>query len=487
MTTTGPDPHLPAVHLRPPRGWVNDPNGLVFHDGRYHVFFQYNPHSARHQDMHWGHFTSTDLLHWEPLPIALAPDPAPDGDDAGGVWSGNAVSHEGRLSVFYAARHPDRWYQPVAGAVSTDGITFTKHTDLLVPEPPDGLVMFRDPYVWRDGDRWRMLVGAALADGRGAAVQYTSDDLEKWTHQGIFFASAPRPLAGGADTEEGWECAQYAPFGDGRGAFLVSAWDPEEGARCTAAWTGHEAAGGFGGGFGGAFEPDGEPRRLDHGPDFYAPALLPAPDGRTLMWAWSWEARDEPRVGAPSAWTDAAGWAGMLTLPRELSLTAEGRLAQRPARELLGLRGARLLESSSASGPADLGPIGPATDLVARLEGDAGLRVVTSADGAEYLEIRRDPGTGEIAVDRTHASLDPRARRGHWRLPGPRGDAPAELRVLLDHSIAELFTAEGEALTVRFYPVGGAAWRLRSTGTSTSHCTVDAWELGSRFGSCNGP
>ncbi|MGX6739520.1 glycoside hydrolase family 32 protein [Streptomyces xantholiticus] len=464
------DPHFPAVHLRPPRNWLNDPNGLVFHDGHYHVFFQYNPRSARHADMHWGHFRSPDLLNWELLPIALAPTPG--GEDPDGVWSGNAVESGGELVAFYSARHPERWYQPIARAVSRDGgVTFTKQQRMAVAEPPAGTTMFRDPYVWRDGDRWRMLVGAALKDGRGAAVQYSSTDLVEWEYQGVFLARAPEPLPGGGNTEEGWECAQYAHFGEGRGAVLVSAWDLDEGALCTAAWPGHEKEEAF---------VAGAPQRLDHGPDFYAPALLHAPDGRWLLWAWLWEARDEVRVGAPSAWTDEAGWAGMLSLPREVTLGPEGSLLQRPAREIERLRRHRRVCSTGEARterPVDLGEIDSVCDITARLASEGGLRLITDEAGSEYLDIVRDPDTGEVVVDRSHASLDPRARRGSWRLPA--GTGPVDLRVVLDRSAAEVFTAEGQALTLRLYPVGGAPWRLQATATGSAPVpyTVEAWDL----------
>ncbi|MEV0173685.1 glycoside hydrolase family 32 protein [Streptomyces sp. NPDC050803] len=463
MADTAHDPHFPALHLRPPANWLNDPNGLVFHDGRYHVYFQYNPHSARHADMHWGHFRSSDLLTWELLPNALAPTPG--GEDAEGVWSGNAVEADGHLVAFYSAKRPDRWYQPVTSAVSDDGgTTFSKREGLLIPDPPPDTVMFRDPYVWRDGDRWRMLVGAGLSDGRGAALQYSAGtDLTDWTYQGIFLARAPEPLPGGGNTEEGWECAQYAHFGDGRGVVLVSAWDPQEGALCTAAWPGREENGAF---------TAVAPQRLDHGPDFYAPALLPAPDGRWLMWAWIWEARDEERVGAPSTWTDAVGWAGMLSLPRELTLADDGTVRQRPARELDQLRRGQSIRASG-DGPADLGEIAPVSDITARLDTTGGLRLTTDASGDEYLDITRDPATGEVIVDRSHASLDSRAKKGSWRLPAPEG--PVDLRIVLDRSVVEVFTAEGQALTLRLYPVGGAPWHLRTTASAPY--AVEAWDL----------
>jgi beta-fructofuranosidase len=465
------DPHFPAVHLRPPANWLNDPNGLVFHDGHYHVYFQYNPHSARHADMHWGHYRSPDLVHWELLPVALAPTPG--GDDQGGVWSGNAVeADDGSLVAFYSARHPRRWHQPVTSAVSRDGgTTFTKRGRLLIPEPPDGTTMFRDPYVWRDGDRWRMVVGAALADGRAAALEYVSDDLEDWHYRGVFLARPPTALPGGRSTEEGWECAQYAGFPDGTGTVLASAWDPEEGASCAIHWRGREQDGAF---------HAGAPQLLDHGPDFYAPALLVAPDGRRLMWAWIWEARDEERVGAPSTWTDEAGWAGMLSLPRELTPGPDGALVQRPARELLGLRGERRITAAGTARPhhpVELGEVSRSSDLLVTLDPGASLRLLTSGDGREYLDVRHDADTGEIVVDRDHASLDPRAEGGSWRLPAEQ--RTASLRILLDHSVAEVFTAAGHTLTLRFYPVGDGPWRLETgaTDVDTAAYTVQAWDL----------
>ncbi len=82
--------HLPSLHLRPRRNWINDPTGLVLHNGSYHVFHQYNPNSAKWGDMHWGHFRSADLINWQEEPVALAPTQG--GEDADGVFSGNAVS-----------------------------------------------------------------------------------------------------------------------------------------------------------------------------------------------------------------------------------------------------------------------------------------------------------------------------------------------------------------------------------------------------------
>lgn len=273
VSTAPLDLHRPVAHLRPPRNWINDPNGLVFHDGHYHVFYQYNPYGTRHANMHWGHFRSRDLISWEPLPIALTP--APGGVDADGCFSGNAVSDGDRLVAFYSAYRRDRWDQLVTTATSHDGgLTFTPRRELLIPEPPDGTTMYRDPYVWQDGDRWRMLVGATLTDGRAAVLLYDSPDLETWTYRGPFCAGAPEPVGMGTGllTGEGWECPQYLPAADasGRGVLIISAWDDHDGPRAVVALSGEDC--------GDTFEA-GPPLLLDHGPDCYAPALLRAPGG----------------------------------------------------------------------------------------------------------------------------------------------------------------------------------------------------------------
>lgn len=463
------DPHFPVAHLRPPANWINDPNGLVHHNRHYHVFFQCNPYGAEHANMHWGHFRSRDLVTWESLPIALTPTPG--WHDADGCFSGNAVSDGDRLLAFYSAYLAERWWQPVAAAESHDGgLTWGKHPNLLIPEPPAGTTMYRDPYVWRAGNAWRMLVGAALDDGRGAALLYESTrdapDADAWTYRGAFHVAADEPTETGT-APIGWECPQYADYGDRRGLLITSLWDPETGPRGVVAWSGHEHEGRL---------ADTERHVLDHGPDCYAPALLHAPDGRWLLWGWAWEARD-PR------WVQESGWSGVLTVPRELTLAEDGRPRQRPAAEVTGLRAAHLIQATGSvqhDDTADLGEVTRSVDLTARLDtsGQAGLRILTNPAGTEYLEIRQDRDTGELIVDRDHASLDQRARGGAYRIPG-LVDEPCDLRIIVDHSIAEVFTATGEALTIRFYPSGATPWRLQAFAAPGARLnyTVDAWEM----------
>lgn len=129
---------------------------------------------------------------------------------------------------------------------------------------------------------------------------------------------------------------------------------------------------------------------------------------------------------------------------------------------------------------ADLGEVPRGFHLAARLEtsGEAGLRLLTAPDGSEYLDIRLDAAAGQLIVDRDHASLDPRARVGTYRIPCPSGE-PIDLRVIVDHSIAEVFLSTGRALTLRFYPVADGPWHLqaRAAPGASMRYAVDAWEL----------
>ena len=92
------DPWYPKYHLSPPKGWMNDPNGLIYYDGYYHAFFQHNPYDVVWGTMHWGHARSTDMLQWEHLPIALEPSLTEDID---GIYSGSAVNDNGTLTLIY--------------------------------------------------------------------------------------------------------------------------------------------------------------------------------------------------------------------------------------------------------------------------------------------------------------------------------------------------------------------------------------------------
>jgi beta-fructofuranosidase len=155
----------PRYHLAARAGWMNDPNGLVWFDGWYHAFYQHHPYSTQWGPMHWGHARSKDLVHWEHLPVALAPEGAEDKD---GCFSGSAVVDGDTLALIYTGHKfhgdPDdeaNLYQVQCLATSRDGIHFSREG--MVVDTPPGLHHFRDPKVWREGraGTWSSVRGTA--------------------------------------------------------------------------------------------------------------------------------------------------------------------------------------------------------------------------------------------------------------------------------------------------------------------------------------
>lgn len=176
----------PHYHLAARAGWINDPNGLVWFDGWYHAFYQHHPYSTQWGPMHWGHARSKDLVHWEHLPVALAPEGPEDKD---GCFSGSAVVDGDTLALIYTGHkfHGDpgdeaNLYQVQCLATSRDGIHFERQG--MVVDTPPGMHHFRDPKVWREGDSWYMIVGAREGD-TGQVRLYRSADLRQWQDAGV--------------------------------------------------------------------------------------------------------------------------------------------------------------------------------------------------------------------------------------------------------------------------------------------------------------
>ncbi len=178
-------------HFRPQRGWINDPNGLVYFDGYYHVFYQHAPdyEVPWHQPMHWGHARTKDFLHWENLPVALHPDMPYDKD---GCWSGTAIVKEDTLYLFYASidrsESDGRSEQSVSIAYSKDGIHFEKYAgNPVIPHfSPDGSKDFRDPAVaYINGKYYCVMATGYKETQEGRLLLYESENLFDWEYNGI--------------------------------------------------------------------------------------------------------------------------------------------------------------------------------------------------------------------------------------------------------------------------------------------------------------
>jgi beta-fructofuranosidase len=399
-----PDPTFPALHIRPARGWLNDPNGLCWIDGRYHVFFQYNPDAPVHGNIHWGHVSSSDLLSWQEHPYALVPRPG--GIDAVGCWSGSVVDDAGVPTAVYTANPGDPRDAGVALARSDRSLLDWTQESVTVVDTPKipGIEEARDPFLFDYEGRRYALQGVGSKEGRPQLVVYGCDDLEHWTEPGPFLTDE-NPIAAKIAPANIWECPNLARIDD-RWVLLISLWHRVNG---NFPLTGVRYLIGdlYRAGEGLRFAPTSG-GVLDDGPAFYAPQLL-SDDGRTLLWGWAWE------LGRSPAQIEAAGWAGVLTFPREL-FVRDGVLSSRPAAELTGLRtddielGRPFVESAfevTATGPVTL-----------RLLGESE-QVVVTAQGS-----------------------------------------PAEsVRILVDGSIVELFD-RGASYTTRAYPTATSRWAV---------------------------
>jgi beta-fructofuranosidase len=196
------DPLRPQFHLLPVKNWMNDPNGPIFWKGRYHMFFQYNPHAAVWGDMHWAHAVSDDMMHWRHLPIALAPTPG--WDDADGCFTGSAVDNHGTATILYTgvksvpaeratlrdAINNFREVQCLATSTDPQLRTWMKWKQPVI-EPPDEpkLTGFRDPFLLRHGNA----SGRGLRPFQKRRVR-PALSFERFAHLGISSRTGVRPL-----------------------------------------------------------------------------------------------------------------------------------------------------------------------------------------------------------------------------------------------------------------------------------------------------
>lgn len=299
----------PLLHFTAETGWINDPHGLTFHNGEYHLFFQYVPGAAVWAPgCHWGHAVSSNLFDWVARPVALAPG---DGDD--GIWTGCLVNDPAGARIFYtSAVLPDLGHARIRVATPVDDAWDEWVKGDVVINFPDlpGLHSFRDPVVFRDGDVWRMTVGAGFEGGIGAALAYSSPDLDSWTYDGIM-AERSTTETEGVWSGSMWECPQLFDA-SGRTSMVVSVWE-DNNLYYTATATGDRN---------GAELTDLTWSQLSFGPSMYAPTVFIDKAGRTCILFWL---RDVADVDA--------GWAGAHSVPYELGVEG-GRVVAVPHRDL---------------------------------------------------------------------------------------------------------------------------------------------------------
>lgn len=406
----------PIVHFTPPQGWINDPNGLVFHRGYYHLFYQYYPDGLVWGPMHWGHAVSRDFIHWEHWPMALTPD------EEGAIFSGSAVDEGDILTVCYTYNHPEKGQRQALARSYDGGLTFEK-LGVVLTEPE--LRDFRDPklFWYAPMDRWVMVLSA------GDHIRiYTSRDKKSWTHTD----SADFPGITGVR-----ECPDLFPLpvsGGVRWVLLASIAVPAGEERFGTVYR----VGDFDGE---RFIADDEPRWLDGGLDNYAAITFSGMEDRRVLLGWMncWHYANQ---------IPEDGYRGSMTIPRELSLKVTGggyRLLQQPVSELTGPIIAR---EESRSGRFAMSVPSPCFSVTGSF---APGTILTLGSGGEQVTVTLD---GNMTLDRTHSGAVDFSPYFTPVFSVPlEGDGPVDLRLVADRQSVELFAGEGEAvITAQVFP-----------------------------------
>ncbi len=466
-TRTTAESHRPGFHFTPPAHWMNDPNGLVFFEGEYHLFYQYYPDSTVWGPMHWGHAVSKDLTHWEHLPVALYPD------DLGYIFSGCVVVDWNNTSGFGKNNQPpliaifthhlmagekagrnDFQYQSLA--YSNDrGRTWTKYSGNPVVKNP-GIRDFRDPNViWDKGSQQWVLTLAAQDHVR----LYGSPDLKNWTYLSDF--GKDRGGHGGV-----WECPNFFPA-DPSGKTWVLLLSINPGGPNHGSATQY-----FIGTFDGktfvpdpSFAPGGKKENavwLDYGRDNYAGITfsdIPASDGRRIFIGWmsNW---DYAQVVPTQRWRSA------MTIPRELSVyttPAGQRLRTVPVREMAPLRKkTAAVAPQTVSGAVNLllakGITPGSMELELEIVPGAGstFAVELSNTRGETYRIGYNADQQQFFSDRTHAGKTTFADNFASKIttaPRQSNTSTIQMHLFFDRASCELFADGGQtAMTEIFFP-----------------------------------
>ncbi|MDT2674916.1 glycoside hydrolase family 32 protein [Enterococcus dongliensis] len=427
------------MHFMTPLGWMNDPNGLVFYQGEYHLFFQFYPYDVEWGPMHWGHAKSHDGIKWEYLPIALAPSEEYDYSNierGHGCFSGSAISVENKLVVMYTGNVDGRTPRQTQNiAFSEDGRSFTKYSNNPVIDafPVEATEDFRDPKIWKKDELYYAVIGTKK-DGKGKAAIYSSPNLKDWDYRGI---------AAESNGKQGdmWECPDLFTLNQ-QDILIIS---PMYGTKNSNPYYllgdfDYETC---------RFEQS-EFFTLDYGKDFYAPQTFTDDKNRRIMIGWMnmWFTEMPEKKD---------GWAGAMTIARELTFK-NNKLYQSPIAELNDYRvDSEYMENIQVNSESNFNiSLANASDilLIVDIENSKAesfdIFVKCSEDMKEKTNLHFDLKQMNITVDREFFG---QGDTDDSIAPLSVNNGKLFIRLILDTNALELFINEGEyTLTSRIYP-----------------------------------
>ena len=452
--------YRPCFHAVAPIGWINDPNGFYFDGEWYHLFYQHYPYDAKWNDMHWGHWRSRDLVHWEDLPVVMAPDQP---YDVSGCFSGTALPDgRGGAHILYTgvSEEGNLQQQCLAHFDGTDMVKAENNPVMPFELLPEGYVRkdFRDPKLIRTADGYRAVMAAKHSSG-GLLVCFSSPDMNRWKYEGVYCRT------------EGImpECPDVFPM-DGKTVVLYSKVEKKgkngENPRpvlYTVGETDREKI---------HFTP-GAWQFVDHGREFYATQTCEGKNGERIAVSWmaSWETE------YPTALLDH-GWSGMMSLPRVLRLEGD-RIVQEPVPEIRKLR----QEKNRLCAEIDNARV-CLEDVCAR-HAEIHFRADVSQAGAVVLSVMEDHDEkvsllwleDTLILNRTDIAYNQMGRFiPEIRMPLRAVEGQLEMTVFVDNCSVEVF-AGGETMSAIAFPKG-EAYNLSVSVKGRAEVELDCWKLG---------
>ena len=416
--TTNREKYRPAYHHTPLYGWMNDPNGMFYKDGVWHLYFQYNPYGSQWENMTWGHSTSRDLIHWDAQPMAI------EMDWLGSIFSGSCVTNGDEVVAFYtSAGH----HQTQSMAVSKDGgRTFMKYSGnpvLTTSDIPD----FRDPKAFWNEDvkAWNLI----LAAGQEMRI-YSSKDLKDWKYESSFGKEY-------GNHSGVWECPDLFEIKDEK--LNIKKWV----LICNI-----NPGGPFGGSATQYFVGDFDGKKftcesmpkvtkwLDYGKDHYATvSFYNAPENRRVVLAWmsNWQYANQ----VPTKQFRSAN-----SIPRDLGLFTDGEesyVSVVPSKEMLALRGSKVKKPTEAC------------EIIIDTKGQT--EIVLSNTKGEQVVMKYDAQKQTFSMDRTKSGDVSFSEAFPCVTVAPTHGQIKQLRLFIDHCSIEAFDAEGKmAMTNLVFP-----------------------------------
>jgi fructan beta-fructosidase len=465
---TSPDEQFrPACHFSPQKNWCNDPNGMVYYAGEYHLFYQYNPQGTKWGNMSWGHAVSTDLTTWKHLPVALYPD------NLGDIFSGSAVvdenntaglqtGNEKTLLAFYTC-NKDGQGQTQALAYSTDkGRNWTKYAQNPVLRPEGNKPDFRDPKVFWYAPQSKWIMILAVND---KVEIYSSQNAKKWTYESEF--------GQGYGNHDGvWECPDLFEL-NGKWILLVNNSRNGENNGNSGSATQYFTGNFDGKNFTSEYPAQSQPANwLDWGKEHYALVTWSnAPNNRKIGIAWmnNWEYANE---------TPTTNFRGLMSVPRELTLVQENGkqiLKNYPVKEIESLRkeeekfpNTEITNSPTVKSPPTTGVYELLLDIEKQSSKKLFLKLKNNKNEETTIILNFENST--FSIDRTKSGIVNFSEKFPTTTIAPIAEKTTyQLRILIDRCSIEAFIDTGEVSmtnlifpnepysTIEFFSEGGTS------------------------------